>query len=258
MVLEFDSLNEVWWHKRATSAILFSRLFWHLKNLSRSGIAPNGHELIILIIFDLGHLNLIDLKFAKECENVHTEKDIHHDFVWASLLHHEVWILQPEKAQGWEDAQDKVQGEPCQVDWCIANEVLDGLLTVRVWVWLLANTFDHLPSDVCNCSENISVEAACLDQKPHHSIPLQWFNHAGSIVIAAKNLIGEHELRVEDGSLVDKDWQSVADAREELPWAISICNAQLVLRDLFNFLFNIRFASFRDIARSACNLLQDG
>ena len=120
-------------------------------------------------------------------------------------MHLEIGILQPEETQGWKDAQDKVQGEPCQVDGCIANEVLDSLLTVRVGVWLLADTFDHLPGDVCNCSENVSVEAACLDQKPHHFIPLQWHHHARSIIVAAENCISEDQLRVEDGSLVDKD-----------------------------------------------------
>ena len=137
---------------------------------------------------------------------MHAEENVHNDLVRASLSRHlEFGCLQPEETQGWQDAQDKVQGEPCQVDGCIANEVLDGLLTVGVRVWLLANAFDHLPSDVCNCSENVSVEAACLDQKPHHSVALDRLDHAGSILVAAEDLICQNELRVEDRSLVDED-----------------------------------------------------
>ena len=91
--------------------------------------------------------------------------DVHNNLVRSSkIINQQVIRLQPEEAQARHNTQDEVQSEPGQVDISVLNEVLDGLLSIRVSVGRLTYSANHLPSDVCYGGKYINVEAARLNQ----------------------------------------------------------------------------------------------
>ena len=113
---------------------------------------------------------------------MHTEQDVHNNGVRARFRFDlQFRRLEPEEADGGKYAQDKVEREPGQIDRRVADEVLDGLLAVRVRVGLLADTLDHLPGDVSDGSEDVSVEAGRLDHEPHHPVSLNRHDRAGAV-----------------------------------------------------------------------------
>ena len=136
---------------------------------------------------------------------MHSEQDVHNNGVRARFrLYLQLRRLEPEEADGGKNAQDKVEREPGQIDRGVANEVLDGLLAVRVRVRLLADTLDHLPGDVGDSSEDVSVEAGSFDHEPHHPVSLNRHNRAGAVCRAAENGVSKYHLCVKHCALVDE------------------------------------------------------
>ena len=139
------------------------------------------------------------------------------------LLKNETWllILKTDADEG-QEADDKVKGEPGQVDRGVINEVFQGLVHIRDNISRGTCLSKHSPSDI-NCGGNhVEIEAVGLNQQPKRPISSNLGDVALGVGSAVNEIVGKDHLGEEDGALIEEDRNSGAEAREELLVAISV------------------------------------